>query len=31
LAVVENEGHLLSYHADHATQSISVTEITPLP
>jgi len=31
LAVVENEGHLISYHADHATQSIRVTEITPLP
>jgi hypothetical protein len=31
LAVVENEGHLISYHDDHANQSIRVTEITPLP
>ena len=31
LAVVETQGQLICYHADHAAKSIRVTEITPLP
>ena len=30
LEVVEKEGHLISYHPDHAVRRIRVTEITPL-
>ena len=29
LAVVEKEGHVITYHADHAIRRVRVTEIVP--